>query len=591
MSSIIKDFVSSNIPLIWVYTQEEDRFLSDESSALLGKKIINRLYIYDSSDTVIDIETGEREKDPQIIDVSNDGGAAYAVDIFSANADMPYRECDVDESNVWTITQAKLFPEKSLMIMFDVAFYMTDANKTKHTNAYLTRKIKNALPKLLMQNKGIVIVNHHKDIPIELENIVTYVEHKLPDVGRMKSLVRSSQNSMSITGIPSICLSEDETINIAQSLTGLTQWQAENVLSLANRANSIEYKQNKTQHRNFKTDVIKKEKSRLFSKSGVLKIIESDWGMDQVGGMENLKQWAKDRTLIFNHEAREDGIDLPKGLCVVGPGGTGKSWVAQALGVEWDRSVLRLDIGACMGSLLGESESRLIKALTDAEAQAPCILFVDEFEKLFAGACGGGNLDGGTFQRMYGTWLTWTQSRKSDVFVVATTNSITNIPAPALRKGRFDEVMYVGLPGLKQRKEIFSIHLKKRGWDPSEYNIDIDKLALNTPNRTGSEIEQIVIEGLIKKVKRVGFGKENPITTSLLMESINDVKIMAELNPEESKNLLDWAKSHKVLMANKEDDDSISNKITGVNPTVFNRMSGVGSSTEQRKIELNEDDI
>jgi len=244
-----------------------------------------------------------------------------------------------------------------------------------------------------------------------------------------------------------------------------------------------------------------------------------------------------------------------------------------------------------MGSLLGESESRLIKALTDAEAQAPCILFVDEFEKLFAGAGGGGNLDGGTFQRMYGTWLTWTQSRKSDVFVVATTNSITNIPAPALRKGRFDEVMYVGLPGLKQRKEIFSIHLRKRGWEPSQYNIDIDKLAINTPNRTGSEIEQIVIEGLIKKVKRVGFGKENPITTDLLMESINDVKIMAELNPEESKNLLDWAKSHKVLMANKEDDEPVSNKIIGVGQNTFNRMSGVGASTEQRKIELNEDDI
>ena len=146
--------------------------------------------------------------------------------------------------------------------------------------------------------------------------------------------------------------------------------------------------------------------------------------------------------------------------------------------------------------------------------------------------------------------------------------------------------MYVGLPGLKQREEIFSIHLRKRGWDPTELKIDISLLARKTPNRTGSEIEQIVIEGLIRKGKEVGFGRDHLITTCHLLEAINDVKIMAELNPGEASGLLEWAKSHKVMMANKEGGETSGDSSQGVGA-----LSKTGKPETNRKISLDESEI
>jgi SpoVK/Ycf46/Vps4 family AAA+-type ATPase len=584
-SSILADFISSANPLLWVHSIEEERLLVSESSTLLGTGTCVKIYVYDARNIIYDYEDKQ-----SFVEVDS---PVEAIQKFIQKSNHNFKSFYVDNQSTWDIN-SQGFPDNSLLIMLDAPFHMTDPSKVKHTNARLTRCIKNSIPGLLGSDKTIVFINHNTEVPIEIENVVTYVQHDLPNVSDMKMVVKSSAYSVNLNdsgnnnNMPEIELEEDELNKFAQQLTGLTQWQAENVLAMANRANAIEFSESKVNKRSFKAEVIRKEKSRLIQKSGILQILDNNWGMNEVGGMENLKQWAKDRSLIFKHEAREDGIDLPKGLCVVGPGGTGKSWVAQALGLEWDRAVLRLDIGACMGSLLGESEGKLIKALKDAEAQAPCILFVDEFEKLFAGA-GGGVTDGGTFQRMYGTWLTWTQSKKADVFVVATTNSITSIPAPALRKGRFDEVMYVGLPGLKQRKEIFNIHLKKRGWAPEEYDIDLNELARKTPNRTGSEIEQIVIEGLIRKGKDVGFGKKFSVTTQHILSAINDVKIMAELNPEESKTLLEWAKSHRVMMANKEEDSNTAIN-TAVNTTGWSRSRNL-NIPESSKININESEI
>jgi SpoVK/Ycf46/Vps4 family AAA+-type ATPase len=183
-----------------------------------------------------------------------------------------------------------------------------------------------------------------------------------------------------------------------------------------------------------------------------------------------------------------------------------------------------------------------------------------EFEKLFSGATGFQG-DGGTFQRMYGTWLTWTQSRKEDVFMVATTNSVEALPPPALRKGRIDEIFFIDLPNHNERKQIFEIHLSKRGWDPDKYNIDTNVLAKSTPNRNGSEIEQIIVEGLIIKVKEKGFGKENPPTTENFISAIPLVRTSYELNPDESTKIREWAKERNVIFANKTDSSDSSGEV------------------------------
>ena len=161
---------------------------------------------------------------------------------------------------------------------------------------------------------------------------------------------------------------------------------------------------------------------------------------------------------------------------------------------------------------------------------------------------------------MYGTWLTWTQSHTEDVFVVATTNGVERLPAPALRKGRFSEIFFVDLPSMVERKSIFEIHLNKRGWNHEKFSIDTEVLAEKTPNRSGSEIEQIVIQGIINKVKKKGFGKDNPVETVDMLDSISSVRTMYELNPAESETIRAWAKSHNVLFAGLPDGENKKNK-------------------------------
>ena len=429
MSSLLNDFIKTNNPLIWVYSEEEIRFIEEEASHLTSSQACTQVYIYDARGSIYDVRgvfsdsVAQSKEYDSHVDAIND---------FSEVSTFDWEDLNQGGESTWDI-KSHGYPNGSILIMLDIPFYMTDASKVQHTNAMLTRTIKCSALKNVQQRKSIVIVNHHKTVPIELDGIVTFVEHPHPSLDKLKRVVNGSRDMLRSETIPSIELDDEELTKVAQQLKGLTLWQSEHVLAQANRQNALDYHNKITKHRGFKVEVIQREKSRLISKSSTIEIIQPQYDLSSVGGMENFKEWVKDTESSFRAEAREDGIDLPKGVLVVGAGGTGKSYLAQGLAKEWNRQLLRLDISACMGSLLGESEGKLIKALKDAEAQAPCILFLDEFEKLFSGASGQ-NLDGGTFQRMYGTWLNWTQSRKEDVFIVATTNGVERLPAPALRK-------------------------------------------------------------------------------------------------------------------------------------------------------------
>lgn len=375
-NSILIDFIQTNNPLIWVYSQEEYRFIEDECSKLKANR--SKIYVCDARNTIFEfagIYEHEGSENSAAYDRQEYDGPVDVINAYSKPSQHDWEETNKN-GNSWSIREHG-YPDNSILIVMDMPFYMVDAAKIKHTNAMLTRTIKSAALCNVAQRKTIVFVNHHKTVPVELEHMVTFVEHELPKVDALKKLVVSAQGMVSSKAIPAINLDEENIIKTANQLKGLTLYQAENILAQANRANAIDYNNGSVKERFFRFDIIQKEKTRLISKSSTIEIIEPKFTLNDVGGMDNLKRWAKDREMIFRHEAREEGIDMPKGILVVGPGGTGKSYVAQALAKTWSRPLLRLDISACMGSLLGESEGKLIKALKDAEAQAPCILFVD----------------------------------------------------------------------------------------------------------------------------------------------------------------------------------------------------------------------
>jgi hypothetical protein len=373
--SVLFDSIKSNIPLIWVYSLEEHRFIQDEYQFLTASNAVSQFYIYDCRGKIMNLQYSE---DPDCDDAQYKeyDSPKQAIEDFSKpvldDGTMPYPTT----KQYWDINSYG-FQEESVLVLLDVPFYMVDSAKVNHTNAMLTRVIKSCAVQNIPQKKTLVFVNHHKVIPIELEPMVTYVEHELPKLDYLKKIVINGMGFISDDKVPKMTLDEEGIIKVANQLKGLTKFQAENVLAQANRKNAIECFSNKNTERGFKIEVIQNEKARLISKSTTLELIEPKFDLDGVGGIENLKQWAKDREIVFRHEAREDGIDMPKGVLLIGPGGTGKSLTAQCLAKQWQRPLLRLDISACMGSLLGESEGNLIKALKDAEAQAPCVLFVD----------------------------------------------------------------------------------------------------------------------------------------------------------------------------------------------------------------------
>lgn len=185
--------------------------------------------------------------------------------------------------------------------------------------------------------------------------------------------------------------------------------------------------------------------------------------IDDIGGMDILKEWLKRKSKIFKNMARAEtyGVDIPKGVLTAGIPGCGKSLNAKAAASLFEVPLLRLDMGRLMGKYVGESEANLRNAISLAEAISPCVLWVDELEKAFAGIGGtGGSAEVTT--RLFGNFLTWMQEKSSPAFVVATANDITRLPPELLRKGRFDELFYVGLPKEPEREKIFEIHIHKR---------------------------------------------------------------------------------------------------------------------------------
>src|SRR6185369_16671007 len=205
-------------------------------------------------------------------------------------------------------------------------------------------------------------------------------------------------------------------------------------------------------------DLVTEQKKEIIRESEALEFYPVSETPDDVGGLEVLKNWLRLRERAFTQEARDYGLPAPKGIALIGIPGTGKSLTAKMIGGLWHLPLLRLDVGALFGSLVGESEERARRALRLAETVAPCVVWIDEVEK----GLSHGGLDSGTSTRVFGTVLTWMQEKTAACFVVATANDISSLPPELLRKGRFDEIFFLDLPTLEERKEIFNVHLTKR---------------------------------------------------------------------------------------------------------------------------------
>jgi SpoVK/Ycf46/Vps4 family AAA+-type ATPase len=260
--------------------------------------------------------------------------------------------------------------------------------------------------------------------------------------------------------------------------------------------------------------------------------------MESIGGLHNLKEWLNIRSKAFSSKAIDFGLSYPKGVLLLGIPGTGKSLSAKAVSNQWKLPLLRLDFGKIFGGLVGESESNIRQTIKVAESLSPSILWIDEIEKGLSGS-GGGSSDGGTSTRVFGTFLTWLQEKESEVFVLATANDISSLPPELLRKGRFDEIFFVDLPTLEERKEILKIHIKRRKQNPD--NIGIDDVATVTKGFSGAELDEVVHEALFNIYDPLSKGK-NILKTRDLIDVSERFFPLSLTMEERIKSLRKWAK-------------------------------------------------
>ncbi len=287
-----------------------------------------------------------------------------------------------------------------------------------------------------------VILSPQTEIPIELEKLFVVLEHRLPNKEQLEAIARGITEGDELPG-------SNELGKVLDAASGLTRYEAENAFSL-----SI------IREGQIKPSTVQQLKSQTLKKSGLLSLHESEFGFEQLGGMDSVKEFC---TKVLQSSSR---LARPRGILLLGVPGTGKSAFAKALGKEAGRPTLVMDVGRLMGGLVGQSESNVRRALEIVDAMAPAILFIDELEKALSGSGGGGKNDSGVATRMLGSLLTWLSDHTSDIFVVATSNDISQLPPELTRAERFDGIFFCDLPSQADRLNIWHIWMSHFGIDP-----------------------------------------------------------------------------------------------------------------------------
>lgn len=394
------------------------------------------------------------------------------------------------------------------------------------SDAQVIRSMRDMAALLPSTLSNIVLVSPVMKVPVELEKDITVIDFGPPTLEELDGLLANVTESIKDNPHIKIDLPSEARERILKSALGLTANEAENIFAKAI------IKDGKLDESD--VPLILEEKRQVIRKSGILEFYDTEESIGQVGGLEVLKEWLTKRSVDFTEDARSFGLPQPRGVLLLGVQGCGKSLVAKAVSSLWGMPLLRFDVGRVFGSLVGQSEEATRRAIRTAEAIAPAVLWIDEIEKGFAGASSG-HLDSGVTARVFGTFLTWMQEKKSAVFIVATANNIRAIPPEMLRKGRFDEVFFVDLPSADERKEILGLHLQKRSQDLARF--DLETLSEESAGFSGAELEETVVNGLRDAL----YDGKRQMTTDDVSRNIEQCIPLSVTMKEQIEELRQWA--------------------------------------------------
>jgi hypothetical protein len=396
----------------------------------------------------------------------------------------------------------------------------------------IVRRLRDVGQKFAANRRTVVITSPEIAVPAELTTLVEYFDLPLPNQDRLHELIHEMFTRLSKTYTLKLQLDAAGVDAMAANLRGLSEEEAERAISQALVTRYALCPESVT-------DVLDAKK-QLLRHSGMLEFVEASDNMFAVGGLENLKHWLGQRRGAWEDAAREFGLEPPRGMIVLGVQGCGKSLCARAVAGEWKLPLVKFDTSAVYDKYIGETEKRIRKVFQVAEGLAPCVLWIDELEKVFAGSgADSASADAGVSSRLLASFLSWMQDRKAAVFVAATCNNVTVLPPELIRKGRFDELFFVDLPNQTERKQIFSIQLTRRKRNPVEF--DLEKVATAANGYSGAEIEAAVQGALY-----AAYSEKKSLSTQGLLDALAQTVPLSITRSEEIGELREWARTRAV---------------------------------------------
>jgi SpoVK/Ycf46/Vps4 family AAA+-type ATPase len=480
--------VNSRNPIVTVETSEEQRFaaLLERAAEELGIP----LYVWS-------VTTG----------LGRAGGAPLY------NSDQPEQAL----SNIATIQGDGIFLLKDFCRYCD--------------NDRISRRLRDLADGFRTSRRSIVLLGAAIQLPPELDADAVAFQLGLPSVDELLSGVKATLAELNRTQGIATSLDAVGVGQLAKNLAGLSE---DDALRVLRQSVLVRRKADA----GLLDDVLEAKRQAMHT-GGLLETIKRDTSFADVAGLQRLREWIGKRKSALTPEGQRFGLVPPKGVLITGVQGCGKSLAARAIAGEWGYELARLDAGALYDKFVGESEKRLKKALDVAQKISPVVLWIDEIEKAFGSAGSSGDADAGLSQRLLATLLTWMQDRESGVFLAATSNNITIPPPEMLRKGRFDEIFFVDLPGVASRTALFALHIRKRGRDAAGF--DLARLAGASDGFSGAEIEQVIAAGLY-----TAFSLKQQLSTEILLTEIQSTRPLSVTRAEEISAIRNWAKSRAV---------------------------------------------
>ena len=407
-------------------------------------------------------------------------------------------------------------------------------------------------------------------LPATLDKDIRVLEYKLMDKEKINEYVTAqiswikNKYAKAKDGKVKTDYSPDEVRDIVTACQGLTIQEIRTAL----HTSLVKYQR-------FEPKKIMQIKEQIVAKSQILEFVKKNVDLDDIGGLDAAKKYFQTYKNSFTDEAREFGVEPPTGILLVGVPGCGKSLFAKAICETWGLPGIRLDIGKVMNGLVGGSEARMRDAISQAEALAPAVLWLDEVEKALSGTKSSNFSDAGTMSRVFGTFLTWMQEKEADVIVLATANDISQIPPEFIR--RFNEVFFVDLPSPDEREEIFKIHLRKRNRDPEQF--DLDLLVKNSDNYTGAEIEKAVMHAIALAWEEEGVNTK--LTNEHIITALNDTKPIYQVMGEQIAAIRGWAKGRARYASSHNETKKKTNKNVNIDTDTLDDLFDTGDKKKK----------